>query len=192
MVPGSNPGGPKKNPLHGGGFLISRASGEPRWATKWATSRPVCSVASRSDERNRGRCDYRSIEHRGCRRRGLLVQRQLTRVGRASRVSRPSSARPRFAAFRLPRRRAGGGVENDDALVKTRAGHLTEGLQGSKIPPRPKTGAGRIVPERLALREHLSPMARLRLRGCAQVSRLPSAPSEPGRWFLLFVYEAPV
>ena len=51
--------------------------------------------------------------------------------------------------------------------VMTRAGYLTEGLQVSEDPASSEDASrAHLFRERLALREHLSPMARLRLRGC--------------------------
>jgi hypothetical protein len=51
--------------------------------------------------------------------------------------------------------------------VETGAGYLTEGLQVSEDPASSEDWSrAHLFRERLALREHLSPMARLCLRGC--------------------------
>ena len=104
--------------------------------------------------------------------------------------------RPRLLELWLPARWAGGGVEMTTLWVETRAGHLTEGLQVSEDPASSQDRSrAHLFRERLALREHPLPDGQAPSSWvcvCAQVSRLPAAPSEPGRWFLLFVYEAPV
>jgi hypothetical protein len=85
-----------------------------------------------------------------------------------SSLSRSGFLLLRVLACRFRARRwAGAGFEMTTLWVETGAGYLTEGLQVSEDPASSEDWSrAHLFRERLALREHLSPMARLCLRGC--------------------------